>query len=40
MDDVDFVNCLKAKVTASTFVDYYKPKPDRDSPSVIWWPMS
>ncbi|MBT3305452.1 MAG: alpha/beta hydrolase [Alphaproteobacteria bacterium] len=35
MDDVDFVYCRKTKVAAATFVDYYKPNPDHDTPSVV-----
>lgn len=35
MEDVDFVYCPKTKVAAATFIDYYRPNPDRDTPSVI-----
>ena len=35
MEDVDFVYCPKTKVQAASFVDYYRPNPDRDTPSVV-----
>ncbi|EKV31654.1 hypothetical protein C882_3404 [Caenispirillum salinarum AK4] len=30
-----FVYCQDAKVTAASFVDYYAPNPDRDTPAVL-----
>jgi len=35
MKGVDFVYCPNTDVAATTFVDYYKANPDRDTPSVI-----
>ncbi|MBC8339880.1 MAG: alpha/beta fold hydrolase [Rhodospirillales bacterium] len=35
MEDVDFVYCPKTKVDAASFYDYYRPNPDRDTPSVV-----
>lgn len=35
MDVPGFVYCQDAKVTAASFVDYYAPNPDRDTPTVL-----
>ncbi len=34
MEGVDFIYCPKTRVTAATFAEYYRPNPDRDTPSV------
>ena len=35
MKDVDFVYCPNTTAAAASFVDFYKPNPDLDTPSVI-----
>jgi alpha-beta hydrolase superfamily lysophospholipase len=35
MNDIDFIYCKKAKVTASSFVDYYAKKPQFDTPLLL-----
>lgn len=35
MEGVDFVYCPNTQVSATTFVDYYRPDPSRDTPSLI-----
>jgi len=35
MQGVDFIYCKNTTVAAATFVDYYRPNLDRDTPSVI-----
>ncbi len=35
LNDVDFMYCPSTKVSAHTFFDYYKPNPDRNTPSVV-----
>jgi pimeloyl-ACP methyl ester carboxylesterase len=35
LNNVDFMYCPNTKVTAFTFADYYKPNPNRDTPSVV-----
>lgn len=35
MEGVDFVYCPNTKVAAASFVDYYRPDPDRDAPTLI-----
>lgn len=35
LKDPDFIYCKKAQVTAASFVDYYDPKPQFDTPTVL-----
>ncbi|QCU90995.1 alpha/beta hydrolase [Thiomicrorhabdus sediminis] len=35
LKDTDFIYCKKAQVTAASFVDYYDPKPQFDTPTVL-----
>lgn len=35
MKDVDFIYCENAQVTAAAFADYYNPKPQFDTPTVL-----
>jgi len=35
LKNTDFIYCKKAQVTAAAFVDYYDPKPQFDTPTVL-----
>lgn len=35
LKDTDFIYCKKAEVTAAAFVDYYQPRPQFDTPTVL-----
>jgi pimeloyl-ACP methyl ester carboxylesterase len=35
MSNTDFIYCKKAKVTAASFVDYYEPRPEFDTPTLL-----
>lgn len=35
MKDTDFIYCKKAEVTAAAFADYYNPKPQFDTPTLL-----
>lgn len=35
MKDTDFIYCQKTQVTAEAFVDYYTPKPQFDTPTMV-----
>ena len=35
LENTDFIYCKKAKVTAAAFADYYAPKPQFDTPTIL-----
>ena len=35
LENTDFIYCKKAKVTAAAFADYYAPKPQLDTPTIL-----